>query len=342
MTHENATKQAGSLSAKAASYAGMTVAALTAIQWLTLHPKSPLEIAVIVLPFFVCTGFTYVITRAIVRRRAQSLTSLYLAFQRPESDVPPPFPADAEFREARDLVGQLRRAQQALKQRDEERRRLFADVVHELGTPVSSLLGLGEAFARPALSGTPEQRERLSRSVLRESERLARFIEDLRDLAQLDDPAMKLVLETIDLGELARDVVERLNAIPDTTSVELLTTRAGVRADPARLEQVLVNLVTNARRYARPPAPIRVSIGCKGERVTLMVEDGGPGVDDSDLPKLGERMHRLDKSRTRSTGGTGLGLSIVGAIAEKHAGKVAFRRSGLGGLSVEVTLPKAI
>ncbi|MEO7093589.1 MAG: ATP-binding protein, partial [Polyangiales bacterium] len=98
-------------------------------------------------------------------------------------------------------------------------------------------------------------------------------------------------------------------------------------------------LMTNARRYAPAGTPIRLEVSTEGRVARLLVEDGGQGVPDADLPKLGERMRRLDTSRTRKTGGTGLGLSIVRAITDKHDGAVRFRRSSLGGLAVEVELP---
>src|SRR5262249_2559 len=132
-----------------------------------------------------------------------------------------------------------------------------------------------------------------------------------------------------------------LNAIPNATTVALAAVPARVNGDAARLEQIIVNFVTNARRYAEPPAAIHINVSASNGRVVLGVEDGGPGVADADLPKLGERLRRLDKSRSRNTGGTGLGLSIVAAIADKHADAVRYGRSKLGGLSVEVDLPEA-
>lgn len=324
------------------TYAFLFVLAVTSLQFLALGRLATDHAALVLIPPITYGLATYVITRGIIDRRARSLLAVYDAFRRGEVEFGP-IP-DAEFRESREifvvLTRELQQATNALKQRDVERRRLFSDVVHEIGTPVSSLLGLAEALERPTLIATSEQRTRLARTIAHESERLARFVEDLRDIAQLDDPAMVLHREPVALDQLARDVVERLNATPDVTTVTVHTEPVEVRGDAARLEQILVNLVTNARRYAPKGAPIAVRVKAQDDGATIVVEDGGPGVSEADLVKLGERMRRLDDSRNRATGGTGLGLSIVTAIAQRHEGRVAYRRSALGGLAVDVTLPR--
>ena len=329
------------LSVQVMTYAFLFVLVVTSLQFLALGPIATDHFALVLVPPITYGLATWVITRGIIQRRASSLLAVYDAFRRGEVEFGP-IP-DAEFRESREifvgLTRELTQATNALKQRDIERRRLFSDVVHEIGTPVSSLLGLAEALERPALVETPEQRARLAHTIAHESERLARFVEDLRDIAQLDDPAMVLHREPIALDELARDVVERLNAIPDASPVTVHTEPVEMLGDSARLEQILVNLVTNARRYAPKGAPIEVRVKAQGDAAKVVVEDGGPGVSDADLKKLGERMRRLDDSRNRATGGTGLGLSIVTAIAQRHDGRVAYRRSDLGGLAVDVTLP---
>jgi two-component system sensor histidine kinase BaeS len=330
------------LAARAGLYALTTMIFIGAAQWWVLGPKSALEVAVIVAPALVCSTITFVIARQIVITRAKGLLEVYRRFRLGQLEEAIPLKADPEFRESREvfikLARELHLATRELELRDAERRRLFSDVVHELGTPVSSLLGLAEALERPEIVDRPHMRQRIVRAALGESDRLARFVEDLRDLAQLDDPAMTLHREPVDLALVARDTIERLNAIPDTTTVELRARSAPVSVDPSRIEQIFVNLVKNARRYALPPARIVVTVAPIGEGASIVVEDGGPGVDEADLPKLGERMRRLDRSRARKTGGTGLGLSIVGAVAEKHGGKVRYGRSPLGGLSVTIEL----
>lgn len=338
------------LAVQATVYAAATLCALTLLEVALLPEVDGARRLVLVAPAVVCTLATYFITRGIVRHRAAMLLAAYERFRRGETDDAEPL-TDPEFQEARQLFvrlsQELRAATDALVQRDVERRRLFSDVVHEIGTPVSSLLGLAEALDHAVLSETPAQRAHLVEAVAHESERLARFVADLRDIAHLDDPALVLRTETLELAQVAREGVARLNAVPRATPVTVEVQegaeRAQMQGDRERLEQVLVNLVTNARRYAPPSAPIVVSVGVsEGDgAMILRVEDGGPGVPDADLPRLGERMRRLDSSRTRKTGGSGLGLSIVAAIAQRHGGTVSYARSTLGGLAVTVALPEA-
>ncbi len=333
-----------SLAGLATVYATGTLVLVTIVQWIVLRPSTPGTYAALFTPLVVCATMTYVLSRVGIRWRTANMMEVFARFQAGALDEGDAVlvDTDPEFREARmlflKLARELKAASDALAERDAERRRLFSDVVHEIGTPVSTLLGLAEALERPELTNTPEQRARIARALTHESERLARFVEDLRDVAQLDDPAMALHREQVDLGRLVREVIDRLNTIPNATPVQVEIAPAHVLADPSRLEQIVVNLVTNARRYATPPAPIHVALEANDGRARLVVEDGGPGVADADLPRLGERMRRLDKSRTRKTGGTGLGLSIVSAIAERHGGAVRYRRSQLGGLAVEVDL----
>lgn len=336
-----------SLSRRAALYSGTTTAVISLAQALVFHPEGPAQIFVAALPFLVCTPITFFLTRAIARNRAKNLTETYLRFQRGDLGDDVPLLTDPEFRETRELFVRLARelheAQRSLERRDAERRRLFSDVVHEIGTPVSSLLGLSEALESPTLLRDEATRAKVLASLSHESERLARFVEDLRDIAQLDDPDLTVHKVPTDVDELTREVVERMNRVGDRAGGEGRIVCEGrapvVDVDPGRFEQILVNLLRNALRYAPEPAPIRVRLSAAGAaRAALVVEDGGPGVPEAELAHLGERMRRRDASRTRKLGGTGLGLSIVSAIVAKHQGSLVFDRSPLGGLRITIEL----
>lgn len=329
------------LAVRATLYAAFTLSLLTILQLGVLHPDTPRATAVVLAPLVVCTLCTYVVTRAIVETRARALTDVFERFER--GDVAAvPLSEDPEFRSASELFARLARelryAEAQLRQRDAERRRLFADVVHELGTPVSSLLGLAEALERPDLSASEEARARIGKAIGTESDRLARFVEDLRDVAQLDDPALTLTDEHLDVAEIARDVIARFETLPGAPRVDTALAPTPILGDARRVEQVITNLLENARRHA-PGAVVRVETRrVEGGAARLTVEDSGDGVPEEALALLGQRLRRLDASRTRRTGGSGLGLSIVRAIAARHDGRVTFRRSSLGGLAADVDL----
>jgi two-component system sensor histidine kinase BaeS len=125
-------------------------------------------------------------------------------------------------------------------------------------------------------------------------------------------------------------------------AVELELERgATVLADETRLAQVFGNLLQNTLRYTDAPGKVAVAVRREGERVVLDWQDSSPGVPEADLPRLTDRLYRVDASRSRAGGGSGLGLAIVKAIVEAHGGTLVARASRLGGLALEVALPAA-
>jgi two-component system, OmpR family, sensor histidine kinase BaeS len=222
---------------------------------------------------------------------------------------------------------------------DSQRRRLFADLAHELATPVSTIMASAEALADPALCRSDADRARVSACLDQEATRLTRLIADIRDLARLDDPDVALALKTVELDEIVRSAVEGLNrADPKRRPIRFTATPAPAIADAGRIDQVLLNLLTNAKRYTPSEGEIQVDVG-PGARI--VIEDSGVGVPDDVLPRLGERLLRVDPSRATNTGGSGLGLSIVAAIVHRHGGTLRFERATLGGLRAVVELPRA-
>lgn len=238
----------------------------------------------------------------------------------------------------RTMAAALERTLTEVKQADQERRRLFADLAHELATPTTTLIGIAAALR----TGKGE-RDRLLDHLERESARLDRLIADVRELAILEDPALALLLEPCDVGALAAAAADRSRIASPTISeirCDLPPSPITATLDPIRIDQVLTNLLGNAARHAGTGS-ILVSVGASGSDVILRVEDSGPGVPDEQLSQLGRRLHRVDASRNRDSGGHGLGLSIVRAIAIRHGGSLRFERASLGGLAAELRLPLA-
>jgi signal transduction histidine kinase len=239
------------------------------------------------------------------------------------------------FREAFSSMAQsLDRLTNELKQADLERRRLFADLAHELATPTSTLLGIAHA-----LRAGEGDTARLLDHLEHESARLERLIADVREVAHIEDPALPMLVESCDVGDLATRAVERARVAGDgKTELRCDAVAAPAQLDPIRIDQVLVNLINNGVRHAKG-GTVAVTVETPGTDVVIRVEDSGQGVPDELLPELGRRMLRVDPSRSRDTGGHGLGLSIVRAIVARHDGTVTFSRASLGGLGVEVRLP---
>jgi two-component system sensor histidine kinase BaeS len=220
------------------------------------------------------------------------------------------------------------------------RERWMADVAHELRTPVAVLRGEIDALRDGVRSPTPEALESLDAEV----GRLAGLIDDLHDLTLADAGALAHRFEEADLAALVDDACRRFGDRLADAGLDLQWTRptapAPVRADPRRLEQLLANLLENAVRYTDRPGPVRVTVTAEDGRVHLCVEDGPPGVDEAERGRLFERFHRVEASRARASGGAGLGLAIAERIVRAHDGTIEARASELGGVAIDVELPR--
>jgi len=297
------------------------------------------DIVALAAVFTVPVVIVYGLTRFLVARLTVPVISTYerLAAGDFAAELPP-MTAGKDFLGLRDgfraMADALERSLATIRSADRDRRRLFADLAHELATPTTTLLGIAAALR----SGAGD-RDRLLDHLEGESARLERLIADVRELAVLDDPALAMQFAPCDIGALATATVEKVRlASPTAGDMGCIAAATIVEVDAVRIEQILNNLLRNAVRHAAGKA-IEVRVARVGAEAIIRVEDAGPGVPDDRLPDLGRRLLRVDPSRDRDTGGHGLGLSIVLAIAARHGGTVRFGRARIGGLAVEVRLP---
>jgi two-component system sensor histidine kinase VicK len=299
---------------------------------------------VVWLPVVVCGACTWLYVYYFIRVRFGVVLAAFSRVADGEFDLELPPPPDRDVAVVREsllrMSAALRSLTERLKKADAARRRLFADLSHEIATPCSTIVALVDALQEPELSRTEAQRTELVRALSTESARLVRLVADMRDLGQLDDPDFRFEVARADLGELVEAAVSRWkHAHPERSNVMVTTAPVEAAIDRERVEQILFNLLTNASRYVSDDREIRVTVDRDGPSARIVVEDAGAGVPDELLDQLGERFLRTDPSRSRRTGGSGLGLSIVRAIASRHGGSVRFDRSRLGGLSVSVLFP---
>ncbi|MFF2778607.1 sensor histidine kinase [Streptomyces sp. NPDC058052] len=211
------------------------------------------------------------------------------------------------------------------RQRSETRVRQFvADASHELRTPLASIRGYAELTRRGREECGPDTRHALGR-IESEATRMTGLVEDLLLLARLD-AGRPLSYETTDLVPLVVDAVGDARAAGPGHHWRLeLPGEDGppaVRADPARLQQVLLNLLANARTHTPPGTTVTARVRGEGAAVAVEVEDDGPGIPPELLPAVFERFARGDASRSRQAGSTGLGLAIVRAVVAAHGGEV--------------------
>lgn len=226
-----------------------------------------------------------------------------------------------------------------LRRAEDGRRELLADIAHELGTPLAVLQANLEGMLDGVIEVTPA---RLA-SLHNQTEVLTRLVRDLRDLALLREGALRLDRQPVDLAQLVREVVETSQAA-DEKGVTLAV--AGdpviVVADRERIAQVLHNLVSNALRHTARGGVVRLTVTTIGADGQVEVTDTGAGIPTGDLAHVFDRFHRVDRSRSRTTGGAGLGLAIVKQLVETHGGRVWVRSREGQGSTFGFTLPLAV
>jgi two-component system OmpR family sensor kinase len=212
-------------------------------------------------------------------------------------------------------------------------RQFVSDASHELRTPLTAIRGQLEVLAAQSRPSPAEVR-RVEGVVLTEMRRIERLVDDLLTLARLDEGA-PLERRLIPLAPYLR----RLAREPSLGGVAVGSAPAGaLRADPDRLTQVIRNLLANARRHAGPPGRVEVSAAARGGRLTIRVDDDGPGIPPGERERVFDRFHRSEPARDRHSGGSGLGLAIARSIVELHGGRIWVEDSPLGGARVAFEL----
>jgi two-component system phosphate regulon sensor histidine kinase PhoR len=228
-----------------------------------------------------------------------------------------------------------------LRRADQIRRDFVANVSHELRTPLTAIRGYVEALAEGDVN--PDEQRKFLDIIRRHTQRMERLVRDLLRLARLDAGQESLELVSCDTRALVQAVVADLAPTLAAKHQQVdITVGAGaesVRADPAKLHDILRNLVANAGTYAPDGTRIAVDVTRSDGPIAFAVSDQGPGIPDEDLTRVFERFYRVDKSRARDPGGTGLGLAIVKHLAELHGGRVRAENKPDGGARFTIELP---
>lgn len=236
-----------------------------------------------------------------------------------------------------------RQSERELRIADRSKDDFLATLCHELRNPLAAIDHAGELLI--ASDDDPEQRAWAVRIIRNQARLLARLVDDLLDVTRIASGALTLNRRPTSLSELVRSAVDAGRAFLEETGqavhLDFDDAPLMVDVDPARIHQVLINLLSNACRYSDPGRTITVSSFAEGDEAVLRVADEGMGIDPELLPRVFDMFVRGDHARDRSPTGLGLGLRLVKLIVERHGGTISAESKGLGEGSVfEFRLPR--
>lgn len=238
------------------------------------------------------------------------------------------------------LAVDLNRLADTLARNDRSRRDLLADISHELRTPLSILRGEIEAME----DGVRPLTQDAIASLRVEISQLSKLIDDLYELSLSDVGALTYAFAPVDMTERVATSVaafgDWFDAKGIALSLHLPDDTLVINGDLHRVTQLLGNLLENSLRYTDGGGAVRVYLSATATQLRLEIEDSAPGVPDDALPRLFERLFRVEASRSRRSGGAGLGLTLCKHIVEAHGGQITARHSPLGGLALTITLPR--
>ncbi|WP_313770748.1 ATP-binding protein [Corynebacterium parakroppenstedtii] len=271
------------------------------------------------------------LSRSLNKMLAQ-IEQSFVAVERSEAE------AQENARVARKAEAQAREAEQTM-------RRFIGDASHELRTPLTSVSGYAELYR----TGQTDDLNLVLDSISAEAERMSVLVQDLLDLARMDN-SRPLEHKSVDILSVSISVIQNMKVNYPDRDISMTNNCVEppiVTGDSARLHQVLTNLMTNALKHAGPEAAVRIALddstlgtSPKKKAVRIRVIDNGVGIPPEDSEHIFERFYRADSSRSRHQGGgSGLGLSIVQGLVEQHGGKVTVDSVVDEGTTFTVLLP---
>lgn len=224
---------------------------------------------------------------------------------------------------------------------EQYRREFTANVSHELKTPLTSISGIAEIIRNGIVK--PEDIPHFAGKIYDESQRLITLIGDIIKLSRLDENQVPMEQETVDMLEMARDVVQQLSSVARKRGVTLVAngTHGQVQGVRQVLGEMVYNLCENAVKYNRAGGRVWVDVQQVADHVVLRVKDTGIGIPAAEQGRIFERFYRVDKSHSKAVGGTGLGLSIVKHGAALHHATISVSSEPEQGTEITLTFPAA-
>lgn len=213
-----------------------------------------------------------------------------------------------------------------LKELDKYKTQFFANVTHELKTPLTLILAPTEAILRGEIGQFTESQQEYIRRIYQNGLRLMKLISDLLDLARLEDSKMRLRIEELDAAHFLERLAHDIRPLAERKGIRLTTEVNGeppiIFADRHRLEQIFVNLLSNAVKFTGEGGAIRLIAWGDADAVRVCVSDTGIGIPPDKLEVIFDRFSQVDGSSTRRYGGTGIGLALARELVELHGGHI--------------------
>ena len=220
------------------------------------------------------------------------------------------------------------------------RREFVANVSHELRTPLTTVKAYIETLESGAVDG--ETQERFLDTIHRETDRMTRLVSDLLTLSRLDN-GVKLNLSRMNIEAILKDVSEKMQFEAHKKHQQLTYTLINeippIPLDYDRMQQVIINIVSNAIKYTPNYGAIKIYSSYVSGNAIIRIADNGMGIPEKDVKRIFERFYRVDKARSREQGGTGLGLAIAKEIVNAHAGDITLHSVVNEGTEIVITLP---
>jgi len=241
-------------------------------------------------------------------------------------------------RELIDLTGTINRLASTLEQQEKLRKRLTADVAHELRTPLATLQSHLEAMLDGIWAADPAH----LKTCHEEAIRLSRIVSSLEELTRYDAEAMQLDVKAFDVFALVREIADGFDNQFRRQNIALSVQGEPqfLEGDAEKIRQVVVNILANALKFTPAAGQVRITLSGDDNQVRLVIKDTGIGIPADDLPHIFQRFFRSDLSRSRGSGGSGIGLAIVQSIVEAHHGRVVAENDPQGGSIFTVVLPR--
>ena len=225
--------------------------------------------------------------------------------------------------------------------REQLRQEFTSNVSHELKTPLTSISGFAEMMKS---GGTPDETVvDFSTSIYDEAQRLITLVSDIMKISELDEGAVPIEKENVDIYELSKDIVKRLTPIADKRNItfNIIGDTANVYGARKIIDEMIYNLCDNAIKYNKEGGTVDVIINQANKKTSVTVRDTGIGIPQNEQSRVFERFYRVDKSHSKLVGGTGLGLAIVKHGAAYHDAEVSLESTEGKGTSVTITFAES-